>query len=102
MREASPEVLEVGPSCQLPALPRLPSPMQCSLSCSSVGAQKRSQQLQPGVGVLGWSQQLRPLQAREGLPLPDDVDGDIRERGHLYPGGTPVGGVQRKVASTGG
>ena len=39
---------------------------------------------------------LQPLQAREGLPLPADVDGDTHERGRPYPGGTPVGGVPKE------
>ena len=91
VRERSPEVLEVGPGCRLSAPRRrvalLPPPSNTS-SWNGL--------------VTVWSLLLQPLQAREGLPLPADVDGDIRERGRPYPSGTPIGGVQRKVASTGG
>ncbi|WJZ82581.1 hypothetical protein VitviT2T_002328 [Vitis vinifera] len=61
VREASPEVLGVGPSCQLSVPPpRLPPPMPRSPSCSNVGVREWSQQLRPGVSVREWSQQPRP------------------------------------------
>ena len=63
MREASPEVLKVSPDCRLFA--------SCSPPCSSVDIREWSQQLRPGVGIRGRSQQLRLLQAREGLPRPN-------------------------------
>ena len=85
--EASPGALEAGPNCRCIAPRRrvvLLSPPSNTSSCSVL------------VTVRSWL--LQPLQAREGRPLLADVDGDTHERGRPYPGGTPVGGVQRKEA----
>ena len=61
--------LEAGPSCPLYAPPpRLSPPVSHSPSRSSVGVHERSPQLQLGVCTRGWSQQSRPLQARQRLP----------------------------------
>ena len=55
VREASPEVLEVGLGCRFSVPPRLTPPAPYSSPCSSVDVRE-------------WSQQLRLLQAHEGLP----------------------------------
>lgn len=51
----------------------------------------------PEVGVEGFAANHPNIPA--GLHLPAGVDGDIRGRGHLYPGGTPVSGVRREETS---
>ena len=69
MREATPEGLKICPGYPLSAPPpRLSPPVLRSPSRSSVGVWEWSLQRRPGVCVRGRSQQLRPLQAREGLP----------------------------------
>ena len=76
--------LEAGPSCPLYAPPpRLSPPVPRSPSRSSVGVHERSPQLQPGVCARGWSQQPRPLQAREGLSRSNlAVWGGVRHARH--------------------
>ena len=97
---------EICPGCPLSApQPRLSPPVPRSPSCSSVGVQEWSLQRRPGVCVRGRSQQLQPLQAREGLPRSNlAVRGGVRHvrRRRCCCHRVLVAGRLGKVASRGG